>query len=119
MAKLISTLKKEAWEDWVGTDWFSNPNAFFTNEEYVKIVEPYTQYVRSLPGYDTSSYRVIQNGNEIITVRQFDTVENATNAMNKLSMQTDEPSIKNMQILLDSKQKQAGVNYKREEKVVP
>ena len=119
MAKLIAVLRKHTWEDWNIADWPNNPLSVFTQEEYDKIVVPYLSYMRSLPGLAVDDIQYIKDGNEHVTIRTFDTVENAKIAQAALTYETAPQVVRSMTILLKAKQQERGYDYSRELKLLP
>lgn len=118
MPKLIITTKKQnVYDEWIdaGPEGSSN---FFTQEEITNVLNPYYEYVRNLPGHDLSKYKTYVNDMETALVREFDTVQNAQNALFKLSKYTDEPIVIARNNLVQERTKEHGVVYTFTNKII-
>jgi len=118
MAKLVTILTKNVWEDWNAVDLIQKTDDF-TQIEYDKIVVPYLNYVKALPGINWEETQFIKSDTQLVTIRYFDTVENAQAAETKLSISSDAPEVQHMMILTKTKQSTQGYTYGREMRIIP
>jgi len=118
MAKLVTILTKNVWEDWKGVDIYEK-NDDYTQIEYDKIVVPYLNYAKSLPGIDWQKTQIIKGDTQLVTIRYFDTIEHAQLAEEKLGLNSDAPEIQNLLILNRAKSAARGYSYDRETKIIP
>lgn len=118
MAKLVTILKKNIWEDWKGVDIYEKTDDY-TQIEYDKIVVPYLNYAKALPGIDWQKTEIVKSDTQLVTIRYFDTLENAQLAEQKLSVNSDAPEIQNLLILNRAKAAARGYAYDRETRIIP
>lgn len=111
MAKLITILTKQPWDQWIYNRLSQEEN--FTQQEYNLIVQPYENFINSLPGIDSSTIQLDEDKNQRISTRFFDTLENAEAARDKL-LDNSITIVRNMGILLNQKHQEAGVKYTRD-----
>lgn len=83
MAKLITVLTKKPEEEWLLINKESIDVSKFTQSEIDNILWPYHDYIRALPGVDTTNFKVVTEGDVTTSTMHFDTVENAQNADRK------------------------------------
>jgi hypothetical protein len=80
MPKIIKTItNKSNNKAWINTNEYQN---YFTQEQIDGIINPYTDYVQSLPGF--ISVNIEETSNTLVITHEFDTQENLEVALNNL-----------------------------------
>jgi hypothetical protein len=111
MPSLVMTIKKAAAEQpWVTLNDREFVTANFSPNEIETIIDPYHQYVISLPGYVGANVQLVDSTTMVITTT-FDTVEHAESAMATLGADTAESIVMAMREQMAALRARLGVEY--------
>jgi len=112
MAKYISNIKKDSPDEpWLKLNDINYTSKIFTKDEVDNIIIPHRDFVHSLPGFQSSNVSIIDSVTmEIVT--EFDTLDNANNALQLLTPPYTEDSIQDkLHQLVTKKRNDLNVNY--------
>lgn len=118
MARLITVVTKYIFDPWMIVTPENAPQ-YFSQEEIDTILTPYFDYVRNLPGIIPEKFKQYTTDTQTTNVREFDTVENAKNALFKMSVYSDEPIVIARNTLVQNKTKELGLHFEITNKIIP
>ena len=118
MPALLMTIKKSTEsQPWITLNNREFVTANFTADEIEKIIDPYHQFVISLPGYVGSSVSIVDATTMTITTT-FDTTEHAEAAMSTLGPDTAEPIVIALRAQMSALRARLGLDYTYTSEVV-
>lgn len=120
MPKLIFSLDKKVYDPWiVASPGNQNVNQYFTQQEIDNVLTPYIAFIESLPGRVAGKeYAEYVSDTNYTVVREYDTLDNAKNAMLKLSDAGGVPIVIAKNALVRSKMAENAIIYTITNKII-